>query len=97
MSTMQLQNPSALTRAVDGKEREVKAFLPATIVTDRWALLYTREKEPIELYDIKSDPFQEKNVASDNNLVVKDLHRRYYEFLKKTGTEESLLKPRASL
>jgi len=97
VSTMPLQNPGEVTRAVDGKERELKHFLPATIVTDRWALLYTWENAPIELYDIKSDPFQEKNVASDNNSVVKDLHKRYYEFLKKTGTEESLLKPRASL
>jgi len=75
----------------------VKNFLPATIVTDRWALLYAREREPIELYDMKSDQFQAKNVASDNSSVVKDLHKRYYEFLKKLGTKDSLLKPRASL
>jgi arylsulfatase A-like enzyme len=97
VSTMPLQNPGALTRAVDDSLRMVKNFLPATIVTDRWALLYAREKEPIELYDMESDPFQVKNVASDYNAVVKDLHKRYYEFLKKLGTKESLLKPRASL
>ena len=97
VSTMPLQNPGALTRAVDDSLRMVKNFLPATIVTDRWALLYARENAPIELYDIKSDPFQAKNIASDNNAVVKDLHKRYYEFLKKLGTKESLLKPRASL
>jgi arylsulfatase A-like enzyme len=97
VSTMPLQNPGALTRAVDDSLRMVKNFLPATIVTDRWALLYARENAPIELYDINSDPFQKKNVASGNNAIVKDLHKRYYEFLKKTGTEESLLEPRASL
>jgi arylsulfatase A-like enzyme len=97
VSTMPLQNPGALTRAVDDSLRMVKNFLPATIVTDRWALLYARENAPIELYDIKSDPFQEKNIASDNNAVVKDLHKRYYQFLKKLGTKASLLKPRASL
>ena len=97
VSTMPLQNPGALTRAVDDSLRMVKNFLPATIVTDRWALLYARENAPIELYDMKSDPFQAKNIASDNNAVVKDLHKHYYEFLKKTGTKESLLKPRASL
>jgi arylsulfatase A-like enzyme len=97
VSTMPLQNPGALTRAVDDSLRMVKNFLPATIVTDRWALLYARENAPIELYDIKSDPFQVKNIASNNNAVVKDLHKLYYEFLKRLGTKESLLKPRASL
>lgn len=97
VSSMPLQNPGAVTRAVDGKEREVKAFFPATIVTDRWALLYTRENEPIELYDIASDPLQTKNVAAENSSVAEDVHKRYYEFLKGIGTEESLLRPRASL
>ncbi len=97
VSTMQLQNPGETTRAVDGSEREVEIHLPATITTDEWSLLYSWKGAPVELYDIKSDPFQEKNVAEDNKSVVEKLHKCYYEFLKKIGTEERLLKPRASL
>ncbi len=97
VSTMQLQNPGEVTRAVDGVEREVEIYLPATITTDRWSLLYSRKDASVELYDIKADPAQQKNIAEDNRPVVKELHKCYYEFLKKIGTEERLLKPRASL
>ncbi len=97
VSTMQLQNPGEVTRAVDGTKREVEIHLPATITTDKWSLLYSWEGAPVELYDLKSDPFQKKNVAENNNSVVKKLHECYYGFLKKIGTEERLLKPRTSL
>jgi len=97
VSTMQLQNPGEVTLAVDGTKREVEIHLPATITTDRWSLLYSWKGASVELYDLKSDPAQQKNVAKDNKSTVKELHQWYYGFLKKIGTEEKLLKRRASL
>jgi arylsulfatase A-like enzyme len=40
ISTMPLYNPGEGTRVVDNFDRRVEEFLPATITTDRWSLLY---------------------------------------------------------
>jgi len=97
VSTMQLQNPGEITLAVDGTEREVENYLPATITTDRWSLLYSWRGASVELYNLESDPAQQENVAQNNKSIVKELHQSYYEFLRKISTEEKLLKPRMNL
>jgi arylsulfatase A-like enzyme len=97
VSTMPLYNPGEGTRVVDNFDRRVEEFLPATITTDKWSLLYTREGAPVELYDLDSDPVQAQNVAADNMDVVKELHRQYVSLLEELGTEERLLAPRREL
>jgi arylsulfatase A-like enzyme len=97
VSTMPLKNPGETSKAVDDSERTVEAFLPATITTDRWSLLYYCEGVPAELYDLHSDPDQTKNVAAENRPVVEELHGRFVSFLESCGTEERLLAPRRKL
>ncbi len=97
VSTMPLYNPGEATRVVDNFDRRVEEFLPATITSDEWSLLYTREGAPVELYDLESDPGQEKNVAEDNMDVVEDPHGRYVSLLEELVTEERLLAPRRRL
>jgi len=97
VSTMPLYNPGEATRVVDNFDRRVEEFLPATITTDKWSLLYTREGSPVELYDLESDPKQESNVAADNKDVVEKLHGYYVSLLEELKTEERLLAPRRSL
>jgi len=97
VSTMPLYNPGEGTRVVDNFDRRVEEFLPATITTDRWSLLYTREGAPVELYDLDSDPGQQRNVAVDNMEVVGELHSCYVGFLRELGVEERLLAPRRKL
>jgi len=97
VSTMPLYNPGMTTRAVDDFERRVESCLPATITSPPWVLLYSREGEPVELYNVKSDPKQKRNVARKHPAVVKRLHRYYVDFLKEIGTEEDLLGPRERL
>ena len=84
-------------RVVDNFDRRVEEFLPATITTNKWSLLYAREGAPVELYDLESDPEQEKNVAADNSDVVKNLHGNYVNLLEELGTEERLLSHRRKL
>jgi arylsulfatase A-like enzyme len=97
ISTMPLYNPGEGTRVVDNFDRRVEEFLPATITTDRWSLLYTREGASVELYDLASDSNQKKNVAADNMDVVEKLHRHYVNLLEELGTEKRLLAPRRKL
>lgn len=97
VSTMPLYNPGEGTRVVDNFDRRVEEFLPATITTDKWSLLYIREGAPVELYDLDSDPVQGENVAADNMDVVEELHRQYVSLLEELETEERLLAPRREL
>jgi arylsulfatase A-like enzyme len=97
VSTMPLYNPGEGTRVVDNFDRRVEEFLPATITTNKWSLLYTREGAPVELYDLESDLKQEEDVSSDNGDVVEKLHGDYVKLLEELGTEERLLAPRRKL
>jgi arylsulfatase A-like enzyme len=97
VTTMPLYNPGMVTRAVDDFERKVEEYLPATISAPPWVLLYFREGEKVELYNIDEDPKQSRNVAKRHPEVVKKLHRRYVNFLREIGTSEELLAPRERL
>ncbi|MDG6940148.1 MAG: sulfatase [Nitrososphaerota archaeon] len=92
-----LCKPGERTGVIDSLGRTVVEFLPSTITTPEWSLLYAAKGEPVELYNLASDPKQQKNVYEENKDVAKDLHRRFYSMLDRLGTSESLLKDRSSL
>jgi arylsulfatase A-like enzyme len=97
VTTMPLYNPGQFTRAVDNFERRVVGYLPATITSGPWTLLYAKEGAPVELYNLKTDPAQKKNVAKKYPNVVKRLHRMFYGLIENSGTSEELLAPRRRL
>ncbi|MFQ6043282.1 MAG: sulfatase [Candidatus Poribacteria bacterium] len=97
VSTTQLQNPGETTQAVDDSQRQIKTYLPATITSEEWSLLYAWEGAQVELYNLKSDPKQQTNVVEDNRELAEEMHRWFYELIKSAGTEERLLEPRAKL
>jgi len=97
VSTTPLYNPGQITHVVDNLERQVKDYLHATITSDDWTLLYASKGKPVELYNLKSDPGQKKNVAKQHPEVVKRLHRMFFDFIKKYGASEDLLAPRAEI
>ena len=97
VTTMPLYNPGHYTRVVDDFERKVVGYCPATITSGPWTLLYAKEGAPVELYNLKSDPAQKKNVARKHPNVVKRLHRMFYSLIKEAGTSEELLEPRRRL
>ena len=51
----------------------------------------------MELYDLESDPRQEKDVSADNKDVVEELHGNYVKLLEELETEDRLLAPRRKL
>lgn len=46
-----------------------------------------------ELYDLESDPGQERNVFEENVEVARGLHRKFLETLEKLGLSRELLRP----
>ncbi|MBN1675767.1 MAG: sulfatase [Kiritimatiellae bacterium] len=97
LTTMPLSNPGEVTRVVDNYDRKTEVFLPATISTREWSLLYAAAGQPVELYDLKADPRQADNVAEAHPEVVERLHGRYVALLEEVGTDERLLEPRRRL
>jgi arylsulfatase A-like enzyme len=68
-----------------------------TITTDKWSLLYDCEPGGSELYDLSSDPDQQKNIIDKNKDVAKDLHKLLLKFMKDTSVPQRLQQPRLEL
>lgn len=84
-------------RSVDDTERRAEWASGATITTDEWALVYDSEPSFSELYNVKSDPGQKKNVINEHPEKAKELHSLFVEFMKDTKMAEHLVKPRSTL
>jgi arylsulfatase A-like enzyme len=69
----------------------------ATITTDEWSLLHDCEPGGSELYNLKSDPDQERNVISQNTGIARDLHKLLVEFMRDTNVPQRLVEPRLEL
>lgn len=86
--------PGDSTQAVDAGRRRFSGFMPITVTTAEWALLYSDNNGPVELYDLRRDPAQTSNVAGDHREVVVALHARLLEFLREAECPEPYLSPR---
>ena len=59
---------------------------PNTITTDRWSLIHNPgDPEADRLYDLRTDPQQQKNVIRDNAKVADRLRASFMEFLEQGG------------
>ncbi|MDG6980947.1 MAG: sulfatase [Nitrososphaerota archaeon] len=92
-----LHNPGEVTRAVDAFGRNVKEWLPVTVTTNEWSLIYSARHEPVELYHLSTDPKQQNNIASTEPERVKELHAMLLSLLKNCNTSARLLEPRSEL
>ena len=61
------------------QDRDVRA--PTTFRTKDWLYIYGGDEWKCELYDLRRDPDQTRNVFDDNLDVAKDLHEEYLNFL----------------
>jgi arylsulfatase A-like enzyme len=69
----------------------------ATITTEEWSLLHDCEPGGSELYNLKSDPNQEKNVIAGHMDVARELHKQELQFMRETKVSQRLLEPRLQL
>ena len=69
----------------------------ATITTDEWSMLYDVEPGGSELYNLKSDPGQGKNVISQHPDIARELHQLLVKFMHETNVPQRLLEPRLEL
>jgi arylsulfatase A-like enzyme len=97
VSALPFVNAGETVRSVDDVERRSEWASGATITTDEWALLYDVYPGFSELYNIKTDPKQEKNVIKEYPEVARELHSLFSKFMKDTKMAEYLIKPRSTL
>ncbi len=89
--------PGHLTRAVDGAARQFTGFMPMTVTTPEWSLLYASDQDAVELYNLREDPQQVQNVAASNTEVVRMLHEMLVGFLRGAECPNAYLAPRLSV
>ena len=97
VSTMPFANPGDSVHVVDSLLRVLGAPLVTTITAAEWSLLYSTNAGVSELYNLASDPLQQRNVIADKPEVAKELHRYLVQFMRETGLPDSLLRPRLEL
>jgi arylsulfatase A-like enzyme len=97
ISALPFVNAGETVRSVDDVERKSEWASGATITSDEWTLIYDVEPGLSELYNIKKDPGQEKNVIKEYPEVAKELHSLFVRFMKDTKMAEYLVKPRSTL
>ena len=70
----------------------------SSISDGNYTLHYRGAGWPTELYDLRKDPAQKRNLYNRRNLnVAQRLHRAYLEVLKGAGTPEEKLALRSEL
>jgi arylsulfatase A-like enzyme len=97
VTTIPFADPGDSVHIVDNARRNLYNAPVITVTTDRWSLLYSVEEGLSELYDLSSDPSQQKNVISSNVEVAGEIHRYLVDFMRKTNLPERLLKSRLEL
>lgn len=84
-------------RSVDDFERYTEKDSTATVTTNEWTLLYNTEPGMSELYNLKTDPKQERNLISEKADKARELHNLLVDYMKVTNLSQHLLKPRLRL
>ena len=73
-----------------GSDRNVE---PSTVSGDEWAYLASLTGLESELYHLKSDPDQVKNVIGEHPEVAKKMREAWLTFLEEHEASESRIKP----
>ena len=97
VSSFPLYNPGEVTKMIDAFERTVTEFLPCTVTTPEWSLIYTIKGEKAELYNLKKDPKQENNIIEGHPDTASELYQKYFNLLKLCNVEARLLGPRKGI
>ena len=92
LTSYPIYNVGDKTRMIGGGVlKRVKEVLPITITDKTWTMFYSGSSTPIELYNIKDDPKQLKNIFDKNKEVVRGLYNKLFKLLEQLGTSKHLL------
>jgi arylsulfatase A-like enzyme len=97
ISSHPFMNAGDVIASVDDVGRPTTHDSSATITTSDWTLLYSTEAGLSELYNIKDDPKQEKNIIKQHPDVAQDLHNILLKFMKENNMSDRLINPRLKL
>ncbi len=79
--------------AFDGWVGSDRIIEPATITDGEWSYLCAPVGMGSELYNLKADPQQERNVLDQYPDVGQRMHRAWLEFLESHGAPEKRIRP----
>jgi arylsulfatase A-like enzyme len=96
-SSSSFVNVGETDNSVDGVTRLAEKASMATVTTDEWTLLYDIEPGGSELYHIKTDPQQEKNVIGQHLDIAQELHGLFVKHMKNTKVPQAKMEPRLEL
>lgn len=97
VSSHPFANEMDRSRAVFDITQRLLVGTVTTVTADHWALVYSHLPGRSELYDLRADPKQERNVIGSNDAIARDLHARFVEFMSATRVPPHLLDPRREL
>ena len=96
-SSSSFVNAGDMDNSVDSVMRRAAHASMATVTTEEWTLLFDTEPGGSELYNLKDDPKQEKNVINQHTDVARELHGLFIRYLKDVGLSPVKLEPRLEL
>jgi arylsulfatase A-like enzyme len=79
--------------AFDGWVGSGRTVEPSTVTSDEWAYICAPHGMPPELYDLKSDPGQERNVIDHHPQVAREMRTAWIDFLQSHGAPETRMRP----
>ena len=96
-SSSSFVNAGGTDKSVDSVLRYTEHDSMATVTTEEWTLLYDTAPGGSELYNLKSDPKQEKNVISQHPDVARELHQLFVKHMRERNVPQRFLEPRLEL
>ena len=81
----------------DGKVRLLENDSSITVTTEQWSLIYAVEPGVSELFNLATDPKQEKNVINEHPEVASELHQLLVKFMRENNVSPELRDPRSEL
>jgi arylsulfatase A-like enzyme len=97
VSTSAWANAGDSVRIVDDMSRGMEKAAGSTVTTEQWSLLYAVEPGLSTLYNLMSDPRQEKNVIAERQDVAHELLQLMIKFMRETNVATRLVEPRLEL
>jgi arylsulfatase A-like enzyme len=96
-SSSSFVNAGGTDNSVDSVMRHTEHDSMATVTTEDWTLLYDTAPGGSELYNLKSDPKQEKNVIANHQDIARELHQLLVKYLRDARLAPDKLGPRLEI